>query len=197
MKLYYTKRSPYARKVRIAALEKGLELDLRAEDLTSKSAELYKLNPVGRIPVLECADGMVLCDSSAICTYLDELSREPLLVPQEGITRWRVLNLDAVAKNLTDVTVSVFYEKLIHPEDFHPKFVAKKEAEIVQGLEYFNERVEELRELSLAAISVACAIGYIEFRLSHLWPQKSCQSLLQWYDEISQRESLQNTLPVA
>ncbi|MBZ0166945.1 MAG: hypothetical protein K8I00_09065, partial [Candidatus Omnitrophica bacterium] len=62
---------------------------------------------------------------------------------------------------------------------------------------YLDQRVDDLRELNLASISVACAIGYIQFRLSHLWSQNSCQSLAQWYDEISLRESLQQTVPVA
>ncbi len=40
MKLLYTKRSPYARKVRIVALEKKIDLQLIDEDLTKKSQYL-------------------------------------------------------------------------------------------------------------------------------------------------------------
>lgn len=196
MKLYYTKRSPYARKVHVVALEKGIPLELCEEDLTNKSAALIKLNPVGKIPVLELDDGTALCDSTLMCSYLEERQKAPVLVPQDAAKKWTVLNLDAVAKNLTDITVAVFYEKLIHPQDFHAKFIANKEDAIRATLVYLDQRVGDLRDLNLASISVACAIGYIQFRLGHLWSQNSCQSLARWYDEISLRESFQRTVPV-
>lgn len=197
MKLYYTNRSPYARKVRVIALEKGIELELIEEDLTAKSADLMALNPVGKIPVLAADDGTVLCDSTAICAYLENYQKEPSFVPDAPAPYWRMVNLDAVAKGLTDITVGVFYEKLIHPQDFHAKFIANKEAAIVQTLEYFEGRIGDLKDLDMAAVSTACAIGYICFRLGHLWPQNSCQRLTQWYDEMSQRDSFQQTVPVA
>ena len=197
MKLYYTKRSPYARKVQIVALEKEIPLELIEVDLAAKSDDLLALNPVGKIPVLAADDGTVLCDSTAICAYLEDFQKEPSLIPAAPAPYWRMTNLDAVAKGLTDITVAVFYEKLIHPENFHAKFIANKEAAIVQTLEYLDKRVGDLKDLDMAAISTACAIGYICFRLGHLWPQNSCQRLTQWYDEISQRESFQQTVPVA
>ncbi len=52
MKLLYTKRSPYARKVRIVALEKDIPLELIEEDLTKKTSTLIDKNPVGKIPAL-------------------------------------------------------------------------------------------------------------------------------------------------
>ncbi len=197
MKLFYTTRSPYARKARVVALEKGIALDLVAEDLTAKSEELLSLNPVGKIPVLVADDGTVLCDSTAICEYLEQYRKDPAFIPEAPAPYWRMVNLDAVAKGLTDITVAVFYEKLIHPEDYHAKFIANKEAAIVRTLEYLDSRVADLQGLTMASVTTACAIGYVCFRVGHLWPQNSCQRLTQWYDEISQRDSFQQTVPVA
>lgn len=197
MKLFYTTRSPYARKVRVVALEKGIDLELQAEDLTAKSEELLSLNPVGKIPVLAADDGTILCDSSAICAYLEDFQKQPAMVPAAPAPYWRMMNLDAVAKGLTDITVAVFYEKRIHPQDFHTRFIANKEEAIVRTLEYLDAHLSDLKDFNMAAAATACAIGYIQFRVGHLWPQNSCQRLTQWYDEISQRESLQQTVPVA
>ena len=47
MKLLYTPRSPYARKVRVVAIEKGIGLELISEDLVNKSPGLVKANPLG------------------------------------------------------------------------------------------------------------------------------------------------------
>ena len=48
MKLLYTKRSPFARKVRVIALEKNIPLDLVDEDLQKKSQRLLEANPLGK-----------------------------------------------------------------------------------------------------------------------------------------------------
>ena len=78
MKLLYTKRSPYARKARIVALEKKIDLQLIDEDLTKKSPTLLSTNPIGKIPTLVLDDGEILMDSPVICKYLDGLNERPV-----------------------------------------------------------------------------------------------------------------------
>lgn len=196
MKLYYTKRSPYARRVRVLAIEKGLALDLVEVDLMDKPDALLKLNPVGKVPVLELPNGESFCDSTVICEYLDSRAQEPRFLPGEQRKRLHVLNLDTIAKNLMDITVAVFYEKLLHPEDFNRKLVANKERDIAHTLHYFDARINDLLEMSLASITLACAIGYIEFRAGHLWPPAACPRLAEWYTAFSQRPSMVETRPV-
>jgi glutathione S-transferase len=74
MQLLYTKRSPYARKAQIIALEKGIALTLIDEDLANKSPALLAANPLAKIPVLILDNGQTLFDSPVICEYLDSLN---------------------------------------------------------------------------------------------------------------------------
>lgn len=196
MKLLYTKRSPYARKVRVLALEKKIVLDFVEEDLMNKSQVLWQNNPVGKIPVLVLDNGETLVDSPVICEYLDTISGRPYFIPKSRIKRFRALHLEAVADGLMDVTVAAYMEKARHGESAHGAFILHQEDTIKRCLAFFNEHVKELKKPGIASVSVACAIGYIQFRFGHLWPQEGCETLAKWYENFSKRESLQQTVLV-
>ena len=91
MKLLYTPRSPYARKVRVVAIEKGIELELASEDLVNKSPGLVKANPLGKIPTLILGNGQMVFDSPVICEYLDSIEPKPALIPNDPHKRIVIL----------------------------------------------------------------------------------------------------------
>lgn len=195
MKLYYTKRSPYARKAKIIALEKGIELDYIVEDLQSKSSELLAVNPVGKIPVLVTGDGQALCDSPVICEYLDGLTGEPRFFPGDSKERLKVVNLAAIADGLMDVTVSIYMEQLVHAKDINPKFIESRSQTIERCLKYFEERLGDLQDFHYASVALAAAIGYIEFRVPQYGPKHSTPKLAGWYEVLIKRMSLQQSAP--
>ena len=64
------------------AAEKGLALDIIEVDIAAgatQTAEFLAINPVGELPVLELEDGTRLCESIAICRWLEEQQPEPAL----------------------------------------------------------------------------------------------------------------------
>jgi len=74
---------PNPRAVRMAMIEKGIELPTEELDLLGgdNRAEAYlKKNPGGQMPSLELDDGTVIAETTAICEYLDEVSPEPALI---------------------------------------------------------------------------------------------------------------------
>src|SRR5437867_1894115 len=123
MKLLYTKRSPYARKVRVLALEKGITLDLVDEDLANKSKLLLDVNPLGKVPTLILDNNAIIYDSSVICQYLDDLDREGTFIPKSGKARYEVLKWEAASDDLVTIAINVYMEKQRHPQDFHAKFI--------------------------------------------------------------------------
>lgn len=195
MKLLYTKRSPYARKVKVIAIEKQIDMDYVTEDLTKKSQELIKSNPLGKIPALILDDGQVIVDSPVICEYLDSLKETRMFIPQSGKDRIKILHWQALADGLMDVTVGLYMEKVRHPSDFNKDFVFAQEDNIKRTLEFFEANVSELKELSLASVSVACAIGYLLFRLPALFERDKYKKLAKWFDEFSKRPSMAETVP--
>ena len=71
MKLLYTLTSPYARKVRIVALEKHIDLELQEVVLADPDCPVKNYNPLGKVPVLVLDDNDSVYDSKVIVEYLD------------------------------------------------------------------------------------------------------------------------------
>ena len=121
MILHHAGLSPFARKVRVCALELGLADRIEERAVTVAPGRpnpeyAGQVNPLRRVPALTLADGTSLNDSTLICQYLDELAGHRL-IPTEGDRRWRVLNAHAVATGMTEMTVQLRYEGFVRPEE--------------------------------------------------------------------------------
>jgi glutathione S-transferase len=85
--LYTAQRCPYAARARIVLAEKGLAYDAVEIDLDDRPAWLYEKNPLGRVPVYEEDEGLVLPESRVIMEYLEERYPEPSLWPVDAAER--------------------------------------------------------------------------------------------------------------
>jgi glutathione S-transferase len=198
MKLYYTKRSPYASKVRMVALGRDVQLELvDIPDLSQKPAELLASNPLGKIPALLLDDGQSLFDSRVICQYLDTLGEREKLIPHKGVTRYQVLKIESLADGMADAAVAMVMEKASHGENIvSESIIARHNAAILRGLEYLNAHHDMLSgEWNLAQIAVAATLGYLNFRLKDLGWQAKFPNLSVWYDKVLLRSDVQATLP--
>jgi len=88
-RLWTFRRSPFAGKVRVAAAEKGVELELVEIHPAKRPPRLKELNVTGRVPVLELEDGRAIRESSVICEWLEETHPEPPLWPADPADRGR------------------------------------------------------------------------------------------------------------
>jgi glutathione S-transferase len=82
MKLYGSGNTPNPRKVKIVLAEKDIPYEMVEMDLKKaehKTPKFMRMNPLGRIPVLETDDGEFLAEAIAICRYLEALRPEPNL----------------------------------------------------------------------------------------------------------------------
>ena len=109
MRLYYSPSSPYARKVRVLALETKLDkkIDMINVALTpvTPNADVDKHNPIGKIPALS-VKGMDLFDSPVICEYLDHQHKGRKLLPRKGRDRWVALRQQAMGDGLLDAALA-------------------------------------------------------------------------------------------
>lgn len=84
MKLYGSSYAPNPRRVNMFIAEKGIAgidsvlLDLNAGE--HKGADFLAKNPLAKVPALELDDGRVLCETRAICSYLEGLHPLPNLM---------------------------------------------------------------------------------------------------------------------
>src|ERR1700733_8871009 len=127
MKLLYTKRSPFARKVRVIVLEKNIPMEFIDEDLQKKSQRLLDANPLGKVPTLVLDNGTTVFDSPVICRYLD---KDHAFIPQDTDGRLEVLKWEAFADDLMVAAINLYMEKVRHPQDFHKDFTATLEGNI-------------------------------------------------------------------
>ncbi|TKD53224.1 glutathione S-transferase family protein [Sphingomonas baiyangensis] len=93
MRLYDSPWAPSPRRVRMFLAEKGLDIDCVAVDLragANLAPEYLRVNARGCVPALELDDGEVLCESAAICRYLEALHPEPSLFGATPIAIGRI-----------------------------------------------------------------------------------------------------------
>ena len=113
--LYHHPLCPFSRKVRLVLAEKKLEFDLVQESPWEERAEFMQISPAGEVPVLTQDGAEPLADAIAISEYLDELHREPPLLPADPVERAEVRRLVGWfdAKFNREVTVPLVGEKVI------------------------------------------------------------------------------------
>ncbi|MBU6960008.1 glutathione S-transferase [Pseudomonas sp. CVAP len=202
MTLFHNPASPYVRKVMVLLHETG-QLDrvaLQHSQLTpvSPDATLNQDNPLGKIPALRLDDGNVLYDSRVILEYLDQQHVGNPLIPREGTARWRRLTLAALADGIMDAAVLIRYELALRaPEKHWDQWLDAQRDKIRRALAVLEaDAIAELTShFDVAAISVACALGYLDLRHPDLEWRKSNPQLSTWYAEVSQRPSMLATVP--
>ena len=85
MKLYYYPRSTFSQKALIALYEKQVSFTpivLYPGDPTDR-AELQKITPIGKVPVLVLDNGWKVPESTTIIEYLDTHTNGPRLIPED------------------------------------------------------------------------------------------------------------------
>ena len=204
MTLFHNTASPFVRKVMLvlhetAQLDRVQLVDTQVAPI-KPNAQLNADNPAGKIPALRLADGSVLHDSRVICEYLDHQHNGEPLLPRDGAARWRCQTLASLADALLDAAVLIRYETFLRPAERQwDVWLAAQQEKIERSLAYFER--EALADLNarfdLAAIGLACALGYLDFRQPDLGWRERYSGLAAWYAEVSQRPSLLATRPAA
>ncbi|MCA9793998.1 MAG: glutathione S-transferase N-terminal domain-containing protein [Candidatus Eremiobacteraeota bacterium] len=197
MKLYHSPASPYARKVRVCAIECGLEAQLELVLATPHDADdhLHQINPLGRVPALVTDEGWVLVDSPVICEYLDHQSAAPHpLFPTPGPRRWSALRRQALGDGIMDSAVP-WRQELLRSEGPSQDWLSRRQHQITATLAFLLTLESELDTVDIGNISLACALDYLLFRFGeHNWPDRF-PSLYEWHSRFCSRDSFQRTRP--
>ncbi|WP_305806830.1 glutathione S-transferase N-terminal domain-containing protein, partial [Stenotrophomonas sp. YIM B06876] len=143
--------SPFARKIRMLALEVGLADRLEEVHVTvtpqTVNPQVGALNPLGKIPVLVRDDGEPLYDSPVIAEYLDSLHCGSPLIPVRGESRWRALRHQALADGLMDAAVLLRYETALRPQALRwDDWANGQQAKIEAALDELAVEVDALAE---------------------------------------------------
>lgn len=203
MKLHFALASPFARKVRVCAIELGLsdKIELVPTPVApGKSNDEYagRFNPLRRIPALTLSDGLTIIDSVVICEYLDNMDGNSNLFPKPSTRRWQVLTDHALADGMTELAVMIRYETALRPEDKRWQLWVEDHWEkIHNGLAAFEKRAPKPDDdaVDISRVALACLLGYLDFRFDESGWRDKYPALAAWYTVFSERPSMTNTVP--
>lgn len=198
MRLYGSLTSPYVRKVRVLLAEKNITHEFAVADAWAAESPIPRLNPLGKVPVLELNDGDILFDSPLICEYLDALSA-PALIPATGPARWQVLRWNALAQGVLEATVLRMLETRRPSDRQSPEVIVRQSGKVHAAIDYAEARVTEGGflvdgRLTFADLAWALALEYVDFRYPHDWRAQHPR-LAQWLAPWSARASFIATQP--
>ncbi len=202
MKLYWSSRSPFVRKVMVFAHECGLAGHIDCARtlvaMNQPNTALLKINPTGKIPTLVLDDGSVLYDSTVICEYLDSRHGGRRLFPESAPARWTALRRHALGNNLLDNLVLWRSETLRPQPQQSPETLAAFELKVRNAVAALDGEADALaaEPVNIGHIAIACALGYIDFRYAHLAWRTGHDHLARWYDAFAQRPSMIHTTHV-
>jgi glutathione S-transferase len=199
MTLYWSSRSPYARKAMVAAHEADLagQIALRRMDVATlrPNDEIIGLNPLGKIPALLLEDESALYDSLVICEYFQMIAPTASLFPRDNRERLTAMRRHALGSGLMDLLVTWRAEKA-RPSgsrsNAHVQAYSRKFPTILDALE-IDARNLAATPFSIGHIAIGCALDYADFR----YPEENWRSgrplLSQWQESFTARPSLRET----
>lgn len=199
MRLHWSPKSPYVRKVMVCAHELDvlpqLELVRSVAAMLKPNERLMQDNPLSKIPTLVLDNGLTLFDSGVICEYLDDIAGGTLF-PRHPNTRWQALRWQALGNGLLDALILWRNERErdVALAPLMDAFALKTEA-CLQQLEAETADLADT-PLSIGHIAIGCALGYIDYRFDTLNWRASAPRLAAWHHRLCERPSFQATAPV-
>ena len=202
MKLLYTPNSPYARKVRIVAIEKHIDVELIQVVLSEPDNLAQYYNPLGKVPVLLLDDGEALYDSRVIAEFLDHRTPVAHLIPQDTTSKIAVRRWEALADGICDAAIAAMMEQRKLAEQQSQATIDRQLGKVAAGLEALNTDIAKKKwcvneTFSLADIALGCALGYVDLRHKHLNWQDNYPALAKHYSILIKRPSFKETMPIA
>ena len=201
MKLHWSPKSPYVRKVMVCAHE--LQLLPRIELVRSVAAMLHpntalmRDNPLSKIPTLVLDDGNTLFDSAVICEYLNDLAGGSLY-PAHGPQRWAALRWHAFGNGLLDALILWRNERERDESNRSEKLIAAFDTKAQATLVQLEKEARLLTQapFSIGHITLMCALGYLDYRFAALAWRTGAPALTAWYASLQTRPAFAATEPV-
>ena len=202
-RLHHIPLSPFCRKVRLVLAEKRLEVDLVEARPWERSLEFLRLNPAAAVPVLVDKGGEVICDSGAICGWLEETHPEPPLMPAEPLARAEVRRLvawfdDKMHREATHPLIDERVMKKLrgggHPDSARVRAGSKNLAVHLDYVGWLADRRRWLagEALSLADFAAAAHLSCLDYIGYVDW--EAAPSAADWYRRIKSRPAFRTLL---
>jgi len=202
MKLIASLTSPFARKVRIFLAEKNIPYQMVVDVPWDDNTQVPSFNPLGKVPVLVINEEQhTLFDSRVIVEYLERLVPSPSLIPEAAEAFIRVKRQEALADGIADAAAAIFIERKRPAELQSAEWMSRQQQKIDLGLKAMADVLADRDyfvgdQFTLADISAVCCLGYLDLRFPQITWRKQYPNLDVFMQRLSDRSSIQLTVPV-
>jgi glutathione S-transferase len=196
VKLHWSPRSPFVRKVVIVINELGLAQRIacvRSVVTTTKPNEaVMRDNPLSKIPTLVLDNGDPLYDSPVICEYLDLTFGEGKIVPKDAARRIDAQRRQALGDGLLDLLLA-WRGELMRPAELQSALhLASYERRVTATVDRVCSETGSYRDdrFDIGDIALGCALSYIDFRFEDFDWRADRAPLRSWHDGFAKRPSV-------
>ena len=198
MKLTFSGASPYVRKATVCSILRGIDAQVEKWVIATTDPVLAQSNPLAKIPTLLTADGLALFDSPVICEYLDSIGTAPPLFPPVGPARWKALRLQALGDGILDASQPRRREIALPQDEGRVTYIATQQGKVSRALADLEQEVDSFGQLTtIGEVTVACALGYLDFRFANEPWRLGHPKLTAWYEAVVKLPAMAQTMPAA
>ena len=201
MKLHWSPRSPFVRKVMIVLHETGLDAKVArvrsVAAMATPNAAIMVDNPISQIPALVMDNGLPLYDSPVICEYLDTLHTGAKFFPAAGDARWLALRRQALGDGMLAILLLWRQERMKTVTQQLPEWLAAFQVKIDTGLARLEDEAAALAQdgFDIGHVTIGCLLSYLDYRFADLDWRAGHPGLAAWHATFSQRPSALATMP--
>ncbi len=202
--LYFFELCPFSRKVRLLMAEKAVGCELKRELPWEQHDDFLTLNPASRTPVLRDEErDITLCDSVAICEYLEETVDKASMINGTAINRAEIRRLVAWFDEqfYGDVTAPLLHERmhkrLVHRQPPEARILREAMRRANNHLDYIDYLIDHRRwlagsTLSLADLAAAAQLSVADYLGGIDWTGH--EQTRDWYAMFKSRPSFRPLL---
>jgi glutathione S-transferase len=197
MKLAFSAASPYVRKVMACAIARGIDGQIEKAKIGTTDPALLAMNPLSKVPSMATADGLMLYDSPVICEYIDSIGSAPPLFPPAGPARWTALRQAALGDGIMDASQPRRRELTLPQDEGRTSWIELQKGKVARSLDALEAEAATLGDLkTYGEITIACALGYLDFRFPHEPWRPGHPKLTAWYERVVKLPPMAGTMPV-
>lgn len=197
MKLAYSAASPYVRKVMACAIARGIDGRIEKAKIGTTDPALAALNPLSKVPTMVGESGEMLYDSPVICEYIDSIGSAPPLFPPAGPARWTAIRQGALGDGIMDAAQPRRRELTLPQDEGRTTWIEQQKGKVARALDALEAEADSLGDLkTYGEITIACALGYLDFRFANEPWRPGHPKLTAWYARVVALKPMAETMPV-
>lgn len=207
MKLRFTPNPDYIHKVLVAAAEAGItdQIDYVRTGPFDADTDLWRDNPLNKVPTLVLKDGEALYGGPVICEYFDSLHEGPKMFPASGRARFTALRQMMLGEGVFEAAVALDLESWREVGDRRADTVERQWLKIVRALDQMERDAARYDGFHIGHICTAGGLSRLDYRVpafgaildqidsSYEW-REGRPTLADWYDEVLERPAMRFTI---